>query len=203
MSESAANDDPDFPAGTSATTRLTLDEYRRRAALGEFSASKAAELLEGVVVPKVRQSLKHEAALERIQDVLGKLVPNGWHMRIQQPFVTGNSQPEPDVAVVRNALDNYEGRSPAPEDVAIVIEVADASLLMDRRLKNRIYSRANIPTYWLLNLLDSQLEVLTQPSGPVQLPAYQEERTYRIDDRVDVIVLEDVGQLVRVGDFIP
>ncbi len=203
MSENSPNDEGDPVASASASARITLDEYRRRSALGEFSGSKSAELLEGVIVPKARQSLRHEAALEKIQEVLGKLLPNGWHLRIQQPLATApNSQPEPDAAVVRDALDGYEGRSPTPQDVAIVIEAADASLLIDRRAKNRIYARANIPNYWLLNLLDSQLEVFTSPSGPVQLPAYQEERTYRMDDRVDVVVLEDIGSL-RVGDLMP
>ena len=114
----------------------------------------------------MRQSLRHEAAIEKIQDVLGKLIPNGWHLRIQQPLATApDSLPEPDAAVVRNVLPEFADRPPGPEEVAIVIEVADASLLSDRRLKNRVYARANIPSYWLLNLMDSQLEVFTQPSG--------------------------------------
>src|SRR5262245_31734510 len=193
MSDDRPND-ADLVSSAGPNARMTLDEYRRRGALGEFSVSKAAELLEGVVVPKMRQSLRHEGALEKIQDVLGKMIPNGWHLRIQRPLVTSpDSQPEPDAAVVRNVLEDYADRSPPMVDVPIVIEVADASLLFDRRVKNRVYARANIISYWLLNLQDSQLEVFTQPSGPAILPAYQEQRTYRIDDRVDVIVLDDIG----------
>lgn len=202
MSEMSPNDETDVVSSAGASERITLDEYRRRAALGAFSGSKTAELLEGVVVPKPRQSLRHEAALEKIQEVLGKILPNGWHLRIQQPLATANSQPEPDAAVVRDALDDYADRPPGPQDVVLVIEAADASLLMDRRVKNRVYARANIPYYWLLNLLDSQLEVFTEPSGPVPLPAYQEERVYRSDDQVDVIVLEHLGT-IRVGDIVP
>ena len=65
MSDSA--DEFDVFVPVPASERLTVDEFRRKAAMGEFSASKQFELLEGVVVPKARQTLKHETALENIQ----------------------------------------------------------------------------------------------------------------------------------------
>jgi hypothetical protein len=187
----------------SADERITLDEYRRRAALGEFSGSQGVELLEGTLVPKARQSLKHEGALEKIQELLGKLVPEGWQLRVQQPIRVLDSQPEPDVAIVRKTLDDYAGRAPEPEDVALVFEAADASLAVDRRLKGRVYARAGIVSYWLLDLLDNQLEVYTNPSGPVQMPGYQENRVYRAEDKLSLVIgLDDLG-MVRVADMIP
>jgi hypothetical protein len=181
---------------------ITVDEYRRRAALGQLAGSSDFELLEGVVVPKTRQSLRHEAALEKLQDVL-RIVPESWLVRVQQPLMLGNSQPEPDVAIVRKTLDGYATSPPKAEDTVLVIEAADASLLMDRRLKGRIYARAGILNYWLLNLLDSQLEVFTNPSGLVPMPGYQEQRIYRIEDRISLVLdLDDLGT-IRVGDLIP
>src|SRR5215471_19903997 len=90
-----------------ASARLTVDEFRRKAAMGELSQSKSFELLEGVVVAKARQTLKHETALENIQNLIGKLTPGGWHMRVQQPMNCGDSQPEPDAVIVKDALDQY------------------------------------------------------------------------------------------------
>src|SRR5262245_51172984 len=103
--------------------RLSVDEYRRRAERGEFSARGDVELLEGLLVPQARRSLKHDAAIEKIQEMVGKLVPNGWHFQVQQAIRTADSQPEPDIAIVRDALDGYADRAPEPEDIALVIEV--------------------------------------------------------------------------------
>ncbi len=186
-----------------ASERLTVDEFRRKAAMGEFSESKQFELLEGVVVPKARQALKHETALENIQDVIGKLTPGGWHMRVQQPMNCGDSQPEPDAVIVRDALDMYEDRPPRATDVSLVVEVADASLELDRRMKVRIYGRAGIVLYWVLNIVDSQLEVYSNASGPVQMPGFREKRVYRAEDKLSLVVgLDDLG-MVRVRDLLP
>jgi Uma2 family endonuclease len=201
MADSAEDFDVFVPVP--ATERITVDEYRRRAARGEFSTSKSFELLEGVVVPKARQTLKHETALENIQEVIGKMAPGGWHLRVQQPLACGTSQPEPDAAMVRDALDQYEDRPPEPNDAALVVEVADASLTLDRRLKGRIYARAGIILYWLLNLVDNQLEVYSNATGPVPMPGFQEKRIYRVEEKLSLIVgLGDLGQ-IRVRDLLP
>jgi Uma2 family endonuclease len=182
---------------------LGVDEYRQKAALGELGESSPEELLEGNIVRKERQSLRHEASLEVLQQLFKVMLPEGMHTRIQQPLDLAESRPEPDVAVVSNTLDNYAVRHPTSKEIAMIVEVADASLLKDRRLKARIYSRAGILTYWLLNLMDSQLEVFTNPSGPVPMPGYQEHRVYRIEDRISLVIgLNDVGT-IRIGNLIP
>jgi hypothetical protein len=203
MSNSTPADDFDVFVPLPAAERMTVDEYRRRAASGEFSKSKAFELLEGVVVPKARQNLKHETALENIQNLIGKMVPGGCHMRIQQPIDCGDSQPEPDAVIVPDALDNYESRPPRPEHIGWLIEVGDASLQLDRRLKGRIYARAGIALYWLLNLVDRELEVYTSASGPVPMPGYRERRIYRVEDKLSLVIrLDDLG-MIRVRDILP
>jgi Uma2 family endonuclease len=186
-----------------ASERLTVDEFRRKAAMGELSQSKKFELLEGVVVAKARQTLKHETALENIQNIVGKLTPGGWHLRVQQPLNCGDSQPEPDIAIVKDALDMYVDRPPMPNMVSLVVEVADASLTLDRRVKGRVYARAGLSVYWLLNLVDSELEVYSRTSGPVPMPGYQEKRVYRAEDKLSLVVgLDDLGT-VKVRDMLP
>jgi Uma2 family endonuclease len=182
---------------------LGVDEYRQKAALGELGESSPEELLEGNIVRKESQSLRHEASLEAFQQLFKVMLPEGTHARIQQPLDLGESKPEPDVAVVRNTLDNYATRHPVATEVSLIVEVADASLAKDRRLKARIYARAGILTYWLLNVMDRQLEIFTNPSGPVQMPGYHEHRTYRVEDRISLVIgLSDLGT-IRIGDLIP
>ena len=198
-----SSDDFDVFVPVPTSERLTVDEFRRKAARGEFSESKLFELLEGVVVSKARQTLKHETALENIQNVIGKLTPGGWHMRVQQPMNCGDSTPEPDAVIVKDALDQYVDRPPMPNMVSLIVEVADASLEQDRRLKGRIYARAGVMLYWLLNLVDSQLEVYSNASGPVPMPGFREKRVYRSEDKLSLVVgLDDLG-MVKVRDLLP
>jgi putative restriction endonuclease len=203
MSQSSQSSDPQPSSSQAAPERLAVDEYRRRAAKGEFGPIGSMEFLEGIVIAKPRQSLRSEGAVVKIQEVLFKLLPEGWQLRVQQPMVTVDSQPEPDVAIVSESLDGYVDRPPRAEDVPLVIEAADVSLIQDRRLKCRVYARAGILNYWLLNLLDSQLEVFTNPSGPVPMPGYHEQRIYRSDDKISLVLgLDDLG-MIRVADMIP
>jgi hypothetical protein len=192
-----------LPVPKSDFTREGVDEYRQKAAMGELGESSPEELLEGNLVRKEFQSLRHEASLEALQQVFKVMLPEATHARIQQPLDLGDSRPEPDVAIVTNTLDNYASRHPAGKEVVMIVEVADASIVKDRRLKSRIYARAGILTYWLLNVMDSQLEVFTNPSGPVQMPGYHEHRTYRVEDRVSLVIgLNDLGA-IRVRELIP
>jgi Putative restriction endonuclease len=202
MSASSPIDDPDF-GPLAASEKITVDEYRRQAALGKFGIEKGVELLEGKIVPKARQTLRHEGALEKIEEVLGKMLPEGWHLRIAQPLLAIDSLPEPDVAVASDTLDEDPTALPRQNQVPLVIEVAEGSLAADRRLKGRVYARAGILNYWVLNLIDRQLEVFTTPSGPVAMPGYHEQRIYRAEEKISLVIgLDDLGT-VRVADIIP
>jgi Uma2 family endonuclease len=183
--------------------RLSVEEYQRIVASGSLNPDRRVEFLEGVIVRKVRSSLRHDGAVEKVLEVLRPMLPQGWIASPNCAIVTRDSQPEPDVAVVSEKLKNSETGLPRAAEVALVIEVADNSLPYDRRSKARIYARAAIPYYWVLNLLDSQLEVFNNPSGPVPMPGYQEQRVYRSDDKVNLVIgLDDLGT-IRVGDLIP
>jgi Uma2 family endonuclease len=77
-------------------------------------------------------------------------------------------------------------RKPGPQDIALVIEVADSTLRRDRTLKRRLYAAAGIPVYWIVNLVDKQLEVYSHPSGPVKKPDYGERQIFTARDTVGV-----------------
>jgi hypothetical protein len=197
------SNDIDETEATPPARRTTVEEYCQGLAQGDFGPPNSVELLDGRVVAKARQSLRHEGGVERIREVLAKLVPGGWRLQVAQAIVTSDSQPEPDVAIIADALDVNTGRPPRSEETALIVEVADASLVLDRRLKGRVYARAGIVNYWLLNLIDSQLEVYSNPSGPVQMPGYHEHRILRGDDKVSLVIgLDDLG-MIRVADMIP
>jgi Uma2 family endonuclease len=183
--------------------RLSVEEYQRIIASGLLNPDRNVEFLEGVIVRKVRSSLRHDSAVEKLLEALRPLLPRGWSATANCAIVTRESQPEPDVAIACDKLQDAQSNSPRAADAALVIEVADNSLPYDRRSKGRIYARAAIPYYWVLNLLDGQLEVFSNPSGPVPMPGYQEQRVYRTDDKVSLVIgLDDLGA-IRVGDVLP
>jgi len=114
-----------------------------------------------------------------------------------------DSEPEPDIAIVRGDDAAYEHRHPSPADIGVLIEVSDSTLAGDRADKSRIYARAKIACYWIVNLLDRQVEVYTQPSGPVAAPAYSQQATYRAGDAVPLVLDGATAATIAVQELLP
>jgi Uma2 family endonuclease len=136
------------------------------------------------------------------QEILRTVIPAGWHCRNQCSLDTDDSVSEPDVCVVRVEILDHEDRHPSRGDVALVIEVADTSLAGDR-LNRRVSARAAIPTYWIINLVDSPLEVFTEPTGQGRDADYGRDEILTRSDRVTLTlpdhaaIQRDVASLVR------
>ena len=114
-----------------------------------------------------------------------------------------DSEPEPDVALLRGDETNYDARHPEPRDVGIVVEVADSSLLSDRRDKGRIYSAAGIPIYWVVNVIDRQIEVYTDPQAAATPPEYATRTDYPHGGSVPVVLDGVTVATLAVADLIP
>src|SRR5262249_50283397 len=130
-------------------------------------------------------------------------LPAGWDYRVQSSIVLADSQPEPDIAVCRGDETAYLTRHPMGGDVGLVVEVADSSLLRDQRDKTRIYARAHIPVYWIINLVDRRIEVYTQPSGPTAAPAYGAFQTYQPADAVPLLLDGSAVVNLPAADLLP
>lgn len=182
--------------------RISVDEFRQRLEVDPGLAGEF-ELLEGKVARRIGRSLRHDGAIEKLQEVLLPLIPAGWELQAGGYISSGPSFVTPDTMIVKQRLPEVSHLPISESDVTMVIEVADATLASDRRGKGRIYSRADIPFYWLLNVLDRQLEVFTRPSGPVQMPGYQEQRVYRPDEDVSLVIATGELGVVRVTNLLP
>lgn len=110
--------------------------------------------------------------------------------------------PEPDGAVVRADPDKYFTRHPGPADFGVVIEVADTSRLTDRRDKGRTYASAGLPEYWIVNLVEGQVEVYTQPQPTADPPHYAARLVYTPGQDVP-LTLAGVTTTVPVADLLP
>ncbi len=147
---------------TIRTRRWTRREYGRLIDVGVLHEDDAIELLEGRLVVAEPQHTPHATAIDLAGEALRQAFGPGWRVRVQLPLGLGrDSEPEPDVAVVRG--DARDFLVDHPTTAALVVEVADASLQLDRRVKARIYARAGITDYWIVNLLDGVVEVHRDP----------------------------------------
>ena len=186
-----------------AMARFSVARYQRMIEEGILNGEDKVELLENCVVYKMPKNPRHDGTIDLVQAALIPSLPAGWFLRIQQTVVLSDSQPEPDFAVVRGTARSYLARHPGPADVGLLIEVADSSLLRDQRDKTRIYARGGIPCYWIVNLVDQRIEVYTQPSGPVAVPAYGAFQTFQPGDAVPLVLDgSSVGSL-SVTDLLP
>ena len=181
---------------------FSVDEYHRLGQSGVLTDDERVELLEGRIVTKMIHNPPHDAVVGLVNQSVAATLPSGWHTRIQSSITTTDSEPEPDVAVVRGSIRDFMTRHPQAADLALVVEVADSSLTRDRE-KRRLYARAGVPCYWIVNLIDKRLEVYSEPTGPCQSPAFRQET---ILDTTQVVTLaietHPVGQ-ISVKDLLP
>jgi Uma2 family endonuclease len=143
--------------------RWTRAEYERLVELGLFERDPL-ELVGGQLIVAEPQSAYHASAIRRVDYALRGALPPGWIVSIQSPVsLDDESEPEPDLAVLPGRPGDYSAAHPSHP--ALVIEVAESSLTFDRRDKGSLYARAQLPEYWIVNLVERVLEVYRDP-GP-------------------------------------
>jgi Uma2 family endonuclease len=183
--------------------RLSVDQYHAMTRAGIIEEGGRIELLEGWLFAKMTKRPPHEIAKGLAQDLLIPLAPHGWFVAIESPTTTFDSEPEPDLMVVRGSRRDYQTQAPSPREVSLIIEVADSSLLRDRSIKKRLYARAGYSTYWLINLVENRIEVYTEPTGPAEEPDYRRRQDFGPDEMIPLVIEgREVGRLA-VRDLLP
>ena len=164
--------------------RLTVAQYHDMIRHGILDEDDPIELLEGWLVPKMPKNPAHSAITQLLGKVLARRLPPDWHIRIQEPVTLEDSEPEPDIAVVRGDDRVFLDHHPGPADIGLLVEVADSSIIRDRGSKKRVYARAGIPIYWIVNLPDARVEVHSDPTGSAAEPDYRHHQDYGRGDEV-------------------
>lgn len=160
--------------------RFTVAQYRQLGELGVLAPEDRVELLEGWIVEKMNHRPAHGYAVRYLNNWLVRVLPDGWLAQCQLPITTDNSQPEPDLAVVRGKNSDFGNRHPSAKECQLLIEVADTSLAKDRA-KAAIYASAGVSEYWIVNLIDRRLERFQDSDGC----AYREQTFSALDDTVE------------------
>lgn len=183
--------------------RFTVEEYHRLIREGFFDEDRRFELLEGWIVYKMGRNPPHDVSLDLCQDAFRAILPPGWRLRGQSAVTTAESEPEPDYAIVPGSARDYLQRHPGPEDAAVVVEISDSTLADDRSMKKRIYARAGVRVYWIVNVVDRQIEVYTGPTGPCESPTYRSRRDYKEGEAVPLVLDGREVGVVHVSDVLP
>lgn len=183
--------------------RFSVEQYHEMIRIGIIGEDDPVELLEGCLVTKMPQNPPHRITNRLVRIALERILPAGWFVDSHNPVTTEDSEPEPDVMVVRGAIRDYSARHPGPEDSALIVEVADATLQRDRTLKKRIYARAKVAVYWIVNLAERKIEVYTAPANTRRGPDYRHRRDYSEKESVPVVLDgREVGH-ITVRDVLP
>ena len=178
------------------TYRWSRDAYDRAVEAGVFGPDDRIELIDGQLLAMTPQGSRHAAIVNRAGEVLREVFGGGCSVRTQSPLAVGDdSEPEPDLAVVRGRALDYLDAHPAT--ALLVVEVSDETLRRDRTVKQRLYARHGLPEYWILALPDACLEVYRKPEAT----GYRSASTLRPGD--EVTPLARPGATVVVADLLP
>src|SRR5256712_10029438 len=144
--------------------RFTLDEYHRMAEAGILNRGDRVELIRGEIVQMTAIGSDHASCVARLTHLLIGRLPARVILRPQNPLIIlPDSQPEPDIILLGYRDDFYRHALPGPDDVALLIEVANTSLRYDRHVKGPLYAEAGVRDYWIVDLEGEAVEVYWDP----------------------------------------
>jgi Uma2 family endonuclease len=179
--------------------QLSVEQYHQMVRSGILTEDDPVELLQGRLITKMSKNPPHTLSNELLREALEPLLPSGWCLNVQQPITTSDSEPEPDITVFRGTRRDYADRHPGPSDIGFVVEVADSTLKNDQGLKLEIYAYGPIKEYWVVNLVQRQVEVYSGPQGTT----YQKQAIYDETMAVPVSLDGQVVGSIEVGGFLP
>lgn len=145
--------------------RYTLDRYHAAIAAGIITENDKVELIFGEIVEQKGIGKKHADCLDKVAFYFFEKFGKSYLCRHQNPisFPDFNTEPEPDFAIIDKASYASRTTNPLPEDVKLLIEIADATLEYDRTIKAKLYALAGIAEYWIINVRQDQVEVHLDP----------------------------------------
>jgi len=177
---------------------LTVEDYHKMGEVGILCEDDRVELIEGELIEMAPIGSDHAGRVIGLNALLSRTLAGQALVSPQNPVrLSIHSEPQPDLTVLRLRGDFYRKSHPQPEDVLLLIEVADTTVRYDRDVKIPLYARHGIPEVWLIDLQQERVEIYRQPSSDgyrqILLPAKTE--------RIAPALLPDVSFLI--ADLLP
>lgn len=160
---------------------FNVEEYHLMGEAGILGAKPRVELINGEVIEMDSFKSSHSGTVTLLNRLLGKILGDDFIISIHHPVELNRySEPEPDLMILNHREDFFTKSHPQPDDVILLIEVADSSQEKDREIKLPLYAAAGIEEVWIVNLQDQQIEVSTEPNEK----GYSNIHIYRKGDRI-------------------
>lgn len=176
---------------------FTVDEYHKMVEAGILNEDDRVELLGGEIILMSPIGEHHAGVVNRLNALLNRLLLDSAIVAVQNPIrLTDDSEPEPDVAVLRFRDDYYTGSIPISQDIIFLIEVSDTTDTSDRSVKIPRYAQAGIEEVWIVNLQDRMVEVYSSPKVGV----YQGVRRAQPGETLPLVGFPEV--VVKVDDVL-
>jgi Uma2 family endonuclease len=145
---------------------LTVEAYHRMGEVGIFAPGERVELIEGEVVEMAPIGSRHSGLVNRVTHLLVQAVGKRAVVSVQNPVrLSRSSEPQPDFAVLKPRADDYQSATPLPEDVLLIIEIAETSLQYDRELKAPLYAAHAIPELWVVDVTEKAFWTYRDPQA--------------------------------------
>ena len=181
---------------------FTIEDYYRMAETGILRRDDRVELIRGEIIRMAPIGIPHASRVDILNVQFVRAVGDDAIVRVQNPIrlEAQNSEPEPDISLLRPKRDYYASAHPTPADVLLVVEVADSSLSYDRNVKIPLYAEAGIPEVWIMALEEVRIE---RYSGLDDGEYHDVRRFYPGDSIAPTLLpnaLLDVGRLFGVAD---
>jgi Uma2 family endonuclease len=169
--------------------KITVEEYEVMYEAGVFKPDERLELINGEILKVAPMNAPHISYVIRLSRIFTERLTKRAIVSTQLPIVINEeSEPEPDISILRWRSDDYFSGKPKAQDVYLLIEVASASLLFDRRVKLPLYARVGVPEVWIVNVQARQLEVYRNPKGE----DYAERQILQPTDKISLLAFPDV-----------
>lgn len=177
--------------------RLSRADYQRMAEAGIFGEDDHIELIDGELVDMPPIGTEHAGLTTQLNHIFGHACSKKALVTVQSPLVLDDhSEPEPDLLLLRFRQDYYKHAKPRPDDVLLLVEVADSSLGYDRSIKLPLYARHGIAEVWILNLQDRVIEIHREPDGKV----FQQHFVARAGDLLHPLLAPGIA--IAVADLL-
>ncbi len=144
------------------TAKFSVEDYHKMIDSGLLNY-RHVELINGLILEMSPEGTEHTYIGETLADYLRRLTQEMSWVREARAITLSQSEPEPDIAIVRLPHSLYRSHHPYPEDIYLLIEISHTTLKFDTSQKRDIYAAANIPDYWVVDIKNKQLIVYLSP----------------------------------------
>ncbi|MEA5550257.1 Uma2 family endonuclease [Anabaena cylindrica UHCC 0172] len=179
------------------TRRFTVAQYNQMNQAGILTEDDRVELLNGEIIEMSPIGRRHATCVNRLNFLFSQLLTKKVIVSVQNPIILNNlSEPQPDIALLKPRADFYEAGHPQPEDILLLVEVADSSIEYDREIKIPLYASSGICEVWLIDIYEQLITVYRYPNAN----GYSEIKTFRHGDILDIQAFPELT--LRVNDVL-